>query len=82
MLVCVKFWVFEVNCGEVWIICGDFWEVELLNESYDVVLVGVVFYYLRDDVDWLYVFEKLFCIVVFVGGLWIMDMVLYEIEVV
>jgi len=68
----------DVNHGKVELLHGDFRHVELHNDAYDIVLAAAVLHHLRDDDDWLEVFEKLFRIVAPGGSLWITDLVSHE----
>ncbi len=68
----------QVNAGRVNAVSGDFRQVDLEAESYDVVLAAAVLHHLRDDGDWLAAFEKLYAIVAPGGGVWITDLVWHE----
>lgn len=57
---------------------GDFREVELQDEHYDVVLAAAVLHHLRDDADWESAFAKLFRITKPGGSVWITDLVIHE----
>lgn len=70
--------VAEANAGPVTARCGDFRDVELKSEYYDVVLAAAVLHHLRDDNDWLVAFEKLFRVVAQGGSVWITDLVAHE----
>ena len=59
-------------------IVGDFREVDLAQEAYDVVLAAAVLHHLRDDADWFAAFAKLHRIVAPGGGVWISDLISHE----
>lgn len=46
--------------GEVTILQGDIREVALEENHFDIILAGAVLHHLRDDDDWLQVFNKLY----------------------
>jgi tRNA (cmo5U34)-methyltransferase len=70
--------VAEVNRGEVRTLCGDFRDIELASESYDVVMAAAVLHHLRDDSDWEAAFEKVFKVLRPSGSFWITDLVSHE----
>ena len=46
--------------GTVIILQGDIREVELADNSFDIILAGAVLHHLRDDSDWENTFQKIF----------------------
>ena len=46
--------------GTVTILQGDIREVELADNSFDIILAGAVLHHLRDDSDWENTFQKIF----------------------
>jgi len=67
-----------VNQGTITTIQADFRDVQLDDDSYDVVLAAAVLHHLRDDRDWETAFAKLFRIVAPGGSVWITDLVAHE----
>ncbi|WP_281612708.1 class I SAM-dependent methyltransferase [Flammeovirga sp. SubArs3] len=57
---------------------GDIREVDLEEESYDIILAGAVLHHLRDDKDWETTFEKLFNLLKPGGCLMISDLITQE----
>jgi len=70
--------VSEINSGTTRAIVGDFREVEIANESYDVILAAAVLHHLRDDADWRETFTKIHRILKPGGSIWITDLVAHE----
>jgi tRNA (cmo5U34)-methyltransferase len=66
------------NRGKVIAYQGDFREVELSGESFDVVLAAAVLHHLRDDKDWEAAFAKIYRILTPGGSVWITDLVWHE----
>ena len=67
-----------INNREVNGLQGDFRHLELQAESYDVIIAAAVLHHLRDDADWLEVFEKIFSLLAAGGSVWITDLVAHE----
>lgn len=61
--------------GEVTILQGDIREVALEENHFDIILAGAVLHHLRDDDDWLQVFNKLYKLLKPGGCLMISDLV-------
>lgn len=61
---------------------GDFREVDLPEERYDVILAAAVLHHLRDDQDWENAFQKLYTLTAPGGSVWITDLVWHESEAV
>lgn len=72
--------VAAVNKGRVRIFQGDFREVALPADSYDVILAAAVLHHLRDDHDWQSAFQKIYQLTAPGGSVWITDLVSHEIE--
>ena len=70
--------VSELNGGSTAPIQGDFRDVDLTDDSFDVVLAAAVLHHLRDDSDWLHAFQKIYRIVAPGGSVWITDLVWQE----
>lgn len=68
----------EVNTGEIRIFQGDFREIDLPENSYDVILAAAVLHHLRDDADWESAFNKLYRLTAPGGSIWITDLVAHE----
>ncbi len=71
-----------VNTGKVRIIQGDFREIELPDNEYDVIFAAAVLHHLRDDQDWEITFEKIYRITAPGGSVWITDLIAHETEAV
>ncbi|MCP4298582.1 MAG: class I SAM-dependent methyltransferase [Proteobacteria bacterium] len=72
----------EINPGEIRIFQGDFREIELPDQGYDVILAAAVLHHLRDDADWEETFKKIFQITAPGGSVWITDLISHETEAV
>ncbi len=70
--------VAEINGGRTERIHGDFRDVDLADDAYDVVLAAAVLHHLRDDNDWQDAFQKIYRIVAPGGSVWITDLVWQE----
>jgi len=64
--------------GEINTMVGDFRQVDIPSDTYDVVIAAAVLHHLRDDSDWLHAFQKLFRILRPGGSVWITDLVSHE----
>ncbi|WP_460597654.1 class I SAM-dependent methyltransferase [Geomonas sp. Red276] len=82
MLQRAKARISEVNTGEIRTLQGDFREIELPGEHYDVILAAAVLHHLRDDQDWEMAFRKIYEITAPGGSVWITDLVAHETEMV
>jgi tRNA (cmo5U34)-methyltransferase len=60
------------------IIQGDIREVDLKDNSFDIILAGAVLHHLRDDNDWETTFDKLFRLLKPGGCLMISDLITQE----
>lgn len=69
-----------VNSGRIAIFQGDFREIDLPEEGYDVILAATVLHHLRDDRDWERTFGKMYRLTAPGGSLWITDLVSHETE--
>ena len=72
--------VSALNTGKIRIIQGDFREIELPNNKYDVIFAAAVLHHLRDDRDWERAFEKISRITAPGGSVWITDLISHETE--
>ena len=71
-----------VNSGKIQTFHGDFREVDLPEENYDVVIAAAVLHHLRDDQDWERAFSKLYRLTAPDGSIWITDLVSHESDIV
>ncbi len=74
--------VAAVNDGATTTINDDIRSADLPLGSYDVILAAAVLHHLRDDDDWLTVFQKIYALLAPGGTVWITDLVSHEIETV
>lgn len=80
MLARAKERVCSCTLGRVEIFEGDFRNVKLEENSYDVILAAAVLHHLRDSDDWESAFKKIFSLLKKGGSIWISDFVSHEIE--
>lgn len=59
---------------------GDFRDVGLPEDHYDIIVAAAVLHHLRDDEDWLYGFSKLFALLRTQGALFVSDMFIHSDE--
>lgn len=70
----------EVNDGRINTFQGDFRELELPDEQYDIIIAAAVLHHLRDEQDWENAFQKIYDITAPGGSLWISDFVCHDSE--
>jgi len=68
----------ESSDAEVNSIQGDIREVELPNDSHDIIIAAATLHHLRSDEEWYSVYKKLFDTLKPGGSLWVFDMVEHE----
>jgi tRNA (cmo5U34)-methyltransferase len=64
--------------GKVSIIQEDMRNLNLTDESFDIVLAAATFHHLRDDADWEHVFSKLYKALRPGGSIWISDLIIHD----
>ena len=74
--------VASVNTGRVRGIQGDFRQIELPDNEYDIILAAAVLHHLRDDTDWEEAFAKIYRITAPGGSVWITDLIAHETDAV
>ena len=74
--------VAALNEGATNAINADIRNAELPLGEFDVVLAAAVLHHLRDDDDWLAVFQKIYALLAPGGTVWITDLVSHETEAV
>jgi tRNA (cmo5U34)-methyltransferase len=67
-----------VNAGNIRTYQGDFREIDLPYQGYDIILAAAVLHHLRDDQDWESTFKKLYRLTAPGGSVWITDLVSHE----
>ncbi len=72
--------VASVTSGKIQVFQGDFREISLPEELYDVILAAAVLHHLRDDKDWEKAFQKIYDLTAPGGSVWITDLVFHETE--
>jgi tRNA (cmo5U34)-methyltransferase len=65
--------------GSVTPLAGDFREVDLPFNTFDVILAAAVLHHLREETDWKTAFERLYRLTAPGGTVWITDLVSHEI---
>lgn len=70
--------VLENSSGTVTVIQGDYRDIDLGENGYDVITAGTTLHHLRDDHEWESVFEKVFNALKPGGTFWINDIVVSE----
>ncbi len=70
--------VSEKTKNQVTTIQGDIREIDLKENSFDIILAGAVLHHLRDDQDWESTFDKLFRLLKPGGCLMISDLITQE----
>ena len=68
--------------GTVNTVLGDFRELDLPNDHYDIILAAAVLHHLREPEDWKTSFAKLYRLLRPGGSLWIVDLVHHSIPAV
>ncbi|MCO5248746.1 MAG: class I SAM-dependent methyltransferase [Chitinophagales bacterium] len=66
--------------GNVIIMQGDIREVDLSENSFDIILAGAVLHHLRDDKDWATTFTKLYKLLKIGGVFMISDLITQDTE--
>ncbi len=82
MLDCAHARVDAANDGATTTVNADIRSADLPLGSYDVILAAAVLHHLRDDDDWLAVFQKIYRLLAPGGTVWITDLVSHETEAV
>jgi len=72
--------VASVCSGKVQIFQGDFREISLPGQMYDVILAAAVLHHLRDEQDWEKAFQKIYDLTAPGGSVWVTDLVFHETE--
>ena len=70
----------EINTGKIRLSQGDFREIDLPEQGYDVILAAAVLHHLRDDQDWESTYRKIYRLTAPGGSVWITDLVSHETE--
>lgn len=70
--------VSEVTSGKADCIQGDIRNINLPENHFDIILAGAVLHHLREDLDWEFVFQKLFDSLKPGGCLMISDLIVQE----
>lgn len=70
--------VLENITGTVTTIQGDYREIQLDENAYDVITAGTTLHHLREDSEWNFVFTRIFKALKKGGTLWINDIVIGE----
>ena len=72
----------EFNLGKVRTFQGDFREIKLPKQEYDVIFAAAVLHHLRNDQDWESTFRKIYLLTAPYGSVWITDLISHETEAV
>ena len=68
------------NTGNVCIFHGDFRELDLQQNHYDIIVAAAVLHHLRDETDWEDAFRKIYELLSPKGAFFVSDMVFHESE--
>ncbi|MDA3881191.1 MAG: class I SAM-dependent methyltransferase [Prolixibacteraceae bacterium] len=68
----------EITSGKVTTMQGDYRNLELGENSFDIITAGTTLHHLRGDDEWELVFEKIFRALKPGGSFWINDIVISE----
>ena len=74
--------VSEVSKGEITTLQGDIRELDIGEEKYDIILAAAVLHHLRNESEWLSVFNKLHNSLTPGGSIWVFDLVEHDIPAV
>ncbi|MDA3816395.1 MAG: class I SAM-dependent methyltransferase [Prolixibacteraceae bacterium] len=72
--------VTDITTGEVTAIQGDYRELDLGENNFDIITAGTTLHHLRGNVEWKLVFEKIYRALKPGGSFWINDIVISETE--
>lgn len=72
--------ILGLNHGAIRTFQGDFREIDLPEQGYDVILAAAVLHHLRDNQDWESTFRKIYRLTAPNGSVWITDLVSHETE--
>jgi tRNA (cmo5U34)-methyltransferase len=72
--------IHEINEGKIDTFQGDFRDVSLSDESYDIIIAAAVLHHLRDDRDWEQAFKKIYRLTAPGGSVWISDFIRHDNE--
>ena len=72
----------EVSKGEINTLQGDIRELDIGEEKYDIILAAAVLHHLRNESEWLSVFNKLHTSLTPGGSIWVFDLVEHDIPAV
>lgn len=67
-----------VNTGRLSLYQGDFRDLDLPHNAYDVIIAAAVLHHLRDERDWESTFSKIYRLTAPGGSVWITDLVSHE----
>ena len=70
--------VSKATSGKIGVLQGDFREITLKKNSFDIILAGAVLHHLRDDADWEFSFKKLFDSLFCGGCLMVSDLIAHD----
>ena len=70
------------NTGDVRIFHGDFCQLDLQENHYDIIVAAAVLHHLREEADWEDAFRKVYNVLSPKGVLFVSDMVFHEYEAV
>lgn len=70
----------EITNGEITIILGDYREIDLGENKFDIITAGTTLHHLREEDEWELVFGKVYKALKHGGSFWINDVVISETE--
>lgn len=80
MLIAAEKRLKEISKGEITTLLGDYREIELGDNKYDIITAGTTLHHLREEKEWELVFEKIYKALKFGGSFWINDVIISETE--
>ena len=66
------------NSGSIRLIQDDMRNLVFEDEQFDIVLAAATLHHLRDDVDWKFMFEKIYKSLKQGGSFWVSDIVIHD----
>lgn len=68
----------EITKGEISTLLGDYREIDLGENKFDIIIAGTTLHHLREENEWELVFGKIYKALKFGGSFWINDIIISE----